>query len=224
VAGFEALVRWRHPKLGLLSPGNFVPVAEETGQITPIGAWILRQATADAAAAGFGYVAVNVSPHQFGNGGFVDTVRSALRAARLPADRLTVEITENVFLHEATAHALIDLQRLALLGVRIAIDDFGTGYSSIGYLRDLRFDLIKADKSFVDRIADRPDHERLLRGIVHVAGTMDIAVVAEGVESVEQRDLLRDMGCAYAQGFFYSPAVPLAETAGVRATIETGED
>ena len=223
VAGFEALVRWRHPKLGLLSPGNFVPVAEETGQITPIGTWILRRAIADAAAAGFGYVAVNVSPHQFGNGGFVDTVRSALRAARLPADRLTVEITENVFLHEATANALIDLQRLALLGVRIAIDDFGTGYSSIGYLRDLKFDVIKADKSFVDRIADRPDHERLLRGIVHVAGTMDIAVVAEGVESVEQRDLLRDMGCAYAQGFFYSPAVPLAETAIVRATIETGE-
>jgi len=223
VAGFEALVRWRHPQLGLLAPGNFVPVAEETGQITPIGAWILRQATADAAAAGFGYVAVNVSPHQFGNGGFVDTVRSALRAAHLPADRLTVEITENVFLHEATANALVDLQRLALLGVRIAIDDFGTGYSSIGYLRDLRFDVIKADKSFVDRIADRPDHERLLRGIVHVAGTMDIAVVAEGVETVEQRDRLRDMGCAYAQGFFYSPAVPLAETAGVQATIEMGE-
>ena len=224
VAGFEALVRWRHPKLGLLSPGNFVPVAEETGQITPIGAWILRKATADAAAAGFGYVAVNVSPHQFSNGGFVDTVRSALSAADLPADRLTVEITENVFLHEATANALLDLQRLALLGVRVAIDDFGTGYSSIGYLRDLKFDVIKADKSFVDRIADKKDHERLLRGIVHVAGTMDIAVVAEGVETVAQRDLLRDMGCAYAQGFFYSPAVPLAETSGVRATIEMGEN
>ena len=223
VAGFEALVRWRHPKLGLLSPGNFVPVAEETGQITPIGAWILRQATVDAAAAGFGYVAVNVSPHQFSDGGFVDSVRAALRAAGLPAHRLTVEITENVFLHEATANALIDLQRLALLGVRIAIDDFGTGYSSIGYLRDLKFDVIKADKSFVDRIADQKDHELLLRGIVHVARTMDIAVVAEGVETVGQRDLLRDMGCAYAQGFLYSPAVPLADTAGVQATIEKGD-
>ncbi|MEY9930156.1 diguanylate cyclase (GGDEF)-like protein [Catenulispora sp. GP43] len=223
VAGYEALVRWRHPKLGLLSPGNFVPVAEETGQITPIGAWILRRATADAAAAGFGYVAVNVSPHQFGDGGFVDTVRAALRAAELPAHRLTVEITENVFLHEATANALIDLQRLALLGVRIAIDDFGTGYSSIGYLRDLKFDVIKADKSFVDNIADKKDHERLLRGIVHVARTMDISVVAEGVETVGQRDLLRDMGCAYAQGFLYSPAVPLAETAAVQAAIEMGE-
>ncbi|MEY9859562.1 diguanylate cyclase (GGDEF)-like protein [Catenulispora sp. GAS73] len=224
VAGFEALVRWRHPKLGLLAPGNFVPVAEETGQITPIGAWILERATADAAAAGFGYVAVNVSPHQFSGGGFVDTVRSALRAADLPADRLTVEITENVFLHEATADALADLQRLALLGVRIAIDDFGTGYSSIGYLRDLKFDVIKADKSFVDRITDKKDHERLLRGIVHVAATMDLAVVAEGVETIAQRDLLRDMGCAYAQGFFYSPAVPLAETSGVRAAIEMGEN
>jgi diguanylate cyclase len=168
-------------------------------------------------------VAVNVSPHQFSGGGFVDTVRTALREAGLPPDRLTVEITENVFLHEATADALVDLQRLALLGVRVAIDDFGTGYSSIGYLRDLKFDVIKADKSFVDHIADKPDHERLLRGIIHVAGVMDIAVVAEGVETVAQRNLLRTMGCAYAQGFFYSPAVPLAETAGVRATIEMGE-
>ncbi|MBS2536019.1 EAL domain-containing protein [Catenulispora sp. NF23] len=223
VAGFEALVRWRHPKLGLLSPVNFVPVAEETGQISPIGAWILRRATADAAAAGFGYVAVNVSPHQFSGGRFVDTVRSALREAGLPPDRLTVEITENVFLHEATADALVDLQRLTRLGVRIAIDDFGTGYSSIGYLRDLKFDVIKADKSFVDHIADKPDHERLLRGIVHVARIMDIAVVAEGVETVAQRNLLREMGCAYAQGFLYSPAVPLGETAGVWATIEMGE-
>jgi diguanylate cyclase (GGDEF)-like protein len=223
VAGYEALVRWRHPKLGLLSPVNFVPLAEETGQIGPIGAWILRRAASDAAAAGFGYVAVNVSPHQFSGGGLIDTVRSALRAADLPPDRLIVEITENVFLHEATADALADLQRLSLLGVRIAIDDFGTGYSSMGYLRDLKFDVIKADKSFVDWIVDKQDHEKLLRGIVHVAGTMDIDVVAEGVETVEQRDLLRDMGCAYAQGFFYSPAVPLAETAGVRAAIEKGE-
>jgi diguanylate cyclase (GGDEF)-like protein len=220
VAGYEALVRWRHPKLGLLSPVNFVPVAEETGQITPIGAWILRQATADAAAAGFGYVAVNVSPHQFSGGGFVNTVRSALREAGLPAHRLIVEITENVFIHEATANALVDLQRLAQLGVRVAIDDFGTGYSSIGYLRDLRFDVIKADKSFVDRIAIIPDHEKLLRGIIHVATTMDIAVVAEGVETVAQRDLLRDMGCTYAQGFLYSPAVPLAQTSAVRDGIE----
>jgi EAL domain-containing protein (putative c-di-GMP-specific phosphodiesterase class I) len=118
---------------------------------------------------------------------------------------------------------MADLQRLSQLGVRIAIDDFGTGYSSMGYLRDLKFDVIKADKSFVDWIVDKADHEKLLRGIVHVAGTMDIDVVAEGVETVEQRDLLRDMGCAYAQGFFYSPAVPLTETAGVQTAIEKGE-
>ncbi|NUP53232.1 MAG: GGDEF domain-containing protein [Catenulispora sp.] len=224
VAGYEALVRWRHPKLGLLAPSSFVPLAEETGQIVAIGAWILRTAVADAVAGKFGYVAVNVSPNQFSGGGFVDTVRGALREAGLSPDRLTVEITETVFLHEATADALADLETLSMLGVRIAIDDFGTGYSSIGYLRDLKFDLIKADKSFVDRIVDLPDHERLLRGIVHVAGTMGISVVAEGVETVAQRDLLRAMGCAYAQGFLYSPAVPLVETPEVRAAIEKGED
>ena len=224
VAGYEALVRWRHPKLGLLSPATFVPLAEETGQIVPIGAWILRTAVADAEAGGFGYVAVNVSANQFTGGGFVDTVRAALRESGLAPERLTLEITETVFLHEATADALADIQTLSRLGVRIAIDDFGTGYSSIGYLRDVKFDLIKADKTFVDRIADLPDHERLLRGIVHVARTLGIAVVAEGVETAAQRDLLRDMGCAYAQGFLYSPAVPLAETQAVRESIEKGED
>jgi predicted signal transduction protein with EAL and GGDEF domain len=224
VAGYEALVRWRHPKLGLLSPATFVPLAEETGQIVAIGAWILRSAVADAKAGDFGYVAVNVSANQFTGGGFVDTVRAALRAADLAPERLTLEITETVFLHEATADALADLRTLSRLGVRIAIDDFGTGYSSIGYLRDVKFDLIKADKSFVDRIVDLPDHERLLRGIVHVAGTLGITVVAEGVETAAQRDLLRDMGCGYAQGFLYSPAVPLTETPAVREAIEKGDD
>ncbi|MFL6116140.1 MAG: putative bifunctional diguanylate cyclase/phosphodiesterase [Catenulispora sp.] len=223
VVGYEALVRWRHPKLGLLAPSNFVPLAEETGQIGPIGAWILRRAVVDAVAGGFGYVAVNVSPNQFSGGGLVETVRGALSAAGLPPDRLTIEITETVFLHEASADALADLEALSLMGVRIAIDDFGTGYSSIGYLRDLKFDLIKADKSFVDRIADLADHERLLRAIVHVARTLGLAVVAEGVETEAQRDLLRDMGCGYAQGFLYSPAVPLDRTAEVRAAIEKGE-
>jgi len=223
VAGFEALARWRHPQLGLLSPAHFVPLAEETGQIEQIGTWILRRATTDAATAGFGYVAVNVSPHQFSGGGLVDTVRAVLSEAELTPDRLTVEITETVFLHEASIDAMSDLRDLARLGVRIAIDDFGTGYSSLGYLRDLEIDVLKADKSFVDHIADLADHERLLRGIVHVAGTMDIEVVAEGVETVAQRDLLRAMGCAYAQGFLYSPAVPLADTAGVAAAIEMGE-
>ncbi|MFD0638784.1 putative bifunctional diguanylate cyclase/phosphodiesterase [Catenulispora yoronensis] len=181
VAGYEALVRWRHPQLGLLSPAAFVPLAEETGQIGPIGTWILRTAVADAASAGFGYVSVNVSASQFSGGGFVETVRGALSDAGLSPDRLVVEITETVFLHEASADALADLETLSLLGVRIAIDDFGTGYSSIGYLRDVQFDLIKADKTFVDRIVDLAEHERLLRGIVHVAGTMGITVVAEGL-------------------------------------------
>jgi EAL domain-containing protein (putative c-di-GMP-specific phosphodiesterase class I) len=222
VVGYEALVRWRHPKLGLLAPSHFVPLAEETGQIGPIGEWILRRAVADAVAGGFGYVAVNVSPNQFSGGRFVEMVRGALGAAGLPPDRLTIEITETVFLHEASVHALADLEALAQMGVRIAIDDFGTGYSSIGYLRDLKFDLIKADKSFVDRIVDLADHERLLRGIVHVARILGLAVVSEGVETEAQRDLLRDMGCAFAQGFLYSPAVPLASTAEVRVAIEKG--
>jgi diguanylate cyclase (GGDEF)-like protein len=231
VTSFEALVRWQHPDLGLLPPGQFIPLAEETGQIVPLGAWILARAIDDAAQWNSGLpptrrtrVAVNVSAFQFSGRGLVQTVTKCLETSGLPPQQLILEITETAFLHEQGGEVAQELQTLIELGVLIAIDDFGTGYSSIGYLRALHFDLLKADKSFVDKIADpdEPQHETLLRGIVQVAATLGIAVVAEGVETAAQRDLLRRMGCAYAQGFLYSPAVPLDEVPAVVAALEKG--
>jgi predicted signal transduction protein with EAL and GGDEF domain len=229
VTSFEALVRWQNPDLGLLLPDQFIPLAEETGQIVPLGTWILGRAIADAARWNSGLppgrrmrVAVNVSAHQFSGRGLADIVARCLAESGLPPQLLILEITETAFLHEQGGVVQANLSTLIELGVLIAIDDFGTGYSSIGYLRALHFDLLKADKSFVDHIADRdePQHETLLRGIVHVAETLGIAVVAEGVETAAQRDLLRAMGCAFAQGFLYSPAVPLDEVAAVVAALE----
>jgi diguanylate cyclase (GGDEF)-like protein len=229
VTSFEALVRWQNPDLGLLLPDQFIPLAEETGQIIPLGTWILGRAIADAARWNKGLppgrrtrVAVNVSAHQFSGRGLADIVARCLAESGLPAQLLILEITETAFLHDQGGAVESNLNTLMELGVLIAIDDFGTGYSSIGYLRTLHFDLLKADKSFVDRIADpdEPQHATLLRGIVHVAETLGIAVVAEGVESVAQRDLLRAMGCAFAQGFLYSPAVPLDEVAALVAALE----
>ena len=230
VSGFEALARWQNPELGrILGPDQFIPLAEETGQIIPLGRWIIRKAITDAARCNAGApdgrarrFAVNVSAHQFEGRGLVETVTEALEETGLAAELVVLEITETVFLHEQEHGVFDNLEALAALGVRIAIDDFGTGYSSIGYLKKLNFDLLKADKTFVEHIADRqaPEHETLLRGIVHVAGSLGIEVVAEGVETAAQRDVLRAMGCHYAQGFLYSPAVPLEEVPGVVAALE----
>jgi len=227
VAGFEALVRWQHPELGLLMPSHFIPLAEETGQIVPLGEWILGRAIADAARWNGGRtgpqarrVTVNVSAHQFLDDGLVDWIDRQLTEADLPADLLILEITETAFLHHHGPEVRQNLKALSQLGVRIAVDDFGTGYSSISYLRDLHIDILKADRSFVERIAEDSGHLRLLKGIVTVAYALEIDLVAEGVETVAQRDLLRKMGCRYAQGFYYSPAVPVDRVVALAAELE----
>jgi diguanylate cyclase (GGDEF)-like protein len=227
VAGFEALVRWQHPEFGLLTPNQFIPLAEETGQIVQLGEWIMGRAISDAArwnagrsAAEARRVTVNVSAHQFLEASFVDAIDRKLTAAGLPARLLILEITETAFLHHHGPEVSKNLKALSRIGVRIAVDDFGTGYSSIAYLRDLSIDVLKADRSFVDHIAEDPSHLRLLQGIVTVATALEIAVVAEGVETVAQRNLLRDMGCTYAQGFYYSPAVPVDRVTSLSAELE----
>jgi len=227
VAGFEALVRWQHPEFGLLTPDQFIPLAEETGQIVPLGEWILGRAIDDAARWNAGHepaqkrrVTVNVSAHQFLEDNLVSLIERRLTAAGLPPELLILEITETAFLHHHGPEVQRNLNALSLIGVRIAIDDFGTGYSSIAYLRDLRIAILKADKSFVDRIAQDAGHLRLLQGIVTVAYALEIDVVAEGVETVAQRDLLRKMGCRYAQGFYYSRAVPVDRVASLVAELE----
>jgi len=227
VAGFEALVRWQHPEFGLLGPNQFIPLAEETGQIVPLGAWILGRAITDAARWNAGRprgqtrrVTVNVSAHQFLDDGLVDSIDRKLTEAGLPAELLILEITETAFLHHHGPEVQRNLNALSRIGVRIAVDDFGTGYSSIAYLRDLSIDILKADRSFVERIAEDSGHLRLLQGIITVAYALEIDVVAEGVETVAQRDLLRKMGCRYAQGFYYSPAVPVDRVAALAAELE----
>ena len=227
VAGFEALIRWQHPELGLLPPSQFIPLAEETGQIVPLGAWVLGRAIADAAAWNAGrpaqeakHVTVNVSAHQFLEDGMVDQINRKLMSEGLPSELLILEITETAFLHHHGPEVSRNLNALSALGVRIAVDDFGTGYSSIAYLRDLSIHILKADRSFVDRIAEDQEHLALLQGIVTVAGALNIDVVAEGVETEQQEALLRTMGCSFGQGFLYSKAVPIDGVAAITAQLE----
>jgi diguanylate cyclase (GGDEF)-like protein/PAS domain S-box-containing protein len=215
IAGFESLVRWPHPEWGLLMPGEFIDIAEDTGLIVPLGWWVLRQALRDLAAErgpGAGtrcppYVAVNVSARQFRAGGFMRNVREALDAAGLPPSALLLELTESALLRlEGNTGA--DLTELKRLGVRLAIDDFGTGYSSLSYLRELPIDILKIDRAFVDGIGISQQRLALAQGIVQIAQTLGIAVVAEGIETDEQCELLTEMGCEYGQGYLL--AKPMA--------------
>jgi diguanylate cyclase (GGDEF)-like protein/PAS domain S-box-containing protein len=207
VSGFEALVRWTHPQLGLLMPGQFIEVAEDTGLVVPLGAWVLRRALSDLAsgpgpAAGTRppYVSVNVSARQFRSTDFVPTVLTALDQAGLPPSALLLELTESALLTRDKS-IKAELAEIRRLGIRLAIDDFGTGYSSLSYLRELPFNILKIDKSFVDGIAVVPQSLALVEGIVRIAQTLRLAVVAEGIETSEQCALLTEMGCQYGQGY-----------------------
>ncbi|WP_156311836.1 EAL domain-containing protein [Methylobacterium platani] len=207
----EALVRWRHPTRGLVPPGAFIPLAEETGLIDRLGAWILRRACHDAAAWTDGArVAVNVSAVQMRHGPFVATVRGALRASGLPPHRLEIEITETVPIEGEAADRLRALRRL---GVRIALDDFGTGYSSLSYLRRFPFDTIKIDRSFVADIAD-PGTAAIVRAVVGIGAQLGATVTAEGIETEEQFAAVRREGCTEVQGYLIGR--PAALDAGGR--------
>jgi EAL domain-containing protein (putative c-di-GMP-specific phosphodiesterase class I) len=232
LAGFEALIRWPHPQWGMMQPGQFITLAEETGQIIAIGSWVLNRATADitrlrraagppgpgvagpspaagpAPASRHGlYVSVNVSARQFADAGFADTVRQVLASSGLEARALMLELTETALLRrDERLHA--DLAELRTIGVKLAIDDFGTGYSSLSYLRDLPMDVVKMDRSFVEGIADSDQRLALAEGIVQIARTLNLEVVAEGIESEVQRDLLSSMGCHYGQGYLLAMPMP----------------
>jgi diguanylate cyclase (GGDEF)-like protein/PAS domain S-box-containing protein len=211
VVAFEALVRWNHALRGMISPVNFIPLAEETGLIVPLGDWVLRQACMDAAqwSQDVG-VAVNLSPVQFKNLNLVSSVKEALRASGLPAERLELEITESVLLQNSEA-TLSVLHELRSFGVRISLDDFGTGYSSLSYLRSFPFDKIKIDRSFVSELATREDSMAIVRAVTGLGKSLGIVTTAEGVETDAQFELLRQEGCTQAQGYLFSRPRPAAE-------------
>ena len=211
VTGFEALLRWNHPTHGLVSPADFIPIAEETGAIAPIGAWVLRTACADAVRWPEGIrVAVNLSPTQFKSKTLVADIVSALAASNLPAQRLEVEITETVMLQD-TATTLETLNQIRDLGVRIAMDDFGTGYSSLSYLRRFPFNKIKIDQCFIRDMSEEHESMAVLRAITGLGTSLGMTTTAEGVETLDQLSRLRVEGCTEVQGYFFSKPKPVAE-------------
>jgi diguanylate cyclase (GGDEF)-like protein len=210
VVGAEALIRWRDPELGEVSPGQFIPVAEESGFIIAIGDWVLEQAVRQAARwrdAGFAMpVSVNVSALQFQQADFIDRVAAVLREHKLAGALLELELTESILVHDAN-DALARLSQLSQLGVRLAIDDFGTGYSSLAYLKRFPIDRLKIDRSFVKGLPSDESDAAIVRAIVQLAQALAMTVIAEGVETEPQRAFLLELGCNEFQGFLYAPAL-----------------
>ena len=223
ISGFEALVRWRHPERGLLGPDRFIPLAEEHGLIAELGEQVLRRACADAAAWPRSMsVAVNLSALQLGDPGIVTLVHEVLIETGLSPSRLELEITETALTRDFQA-ALDALRRLKALGVRIAMDDFGTGYSSLSTLHSFPFDKIKIDKSFVDGLGKLERSTVIVRSVLGIGRGLGMPVVAEGVETPAQRDILRAEGCAQLQGYLIGKPVPLEAHAALFASTAAGE-
>ena len=217
ITGFEALVRWPHAERGMISPAEFIPVAEDTGLINPLGGLMLRRACLDAAAWPDDVrVAVNLSPLQFRSGNLLSIVTDALRHSGLSPRRLELEITETLLL-EKSAQVLATLHALRALGVRISMDDFGTGYSSLSYLRSFPFDKIKIDQSFVRDLGANREAQAIIRSIVSLGKGLGVTITAEGVETEAELSCLRTEGCDEGQGFLFSKARPNAEIVGLLA-------
>ena len=210
----EALVRWEHPLRGRVAPNHFIPVAEETGLIVPIGQWILEQACRQAAAWQRAYphaqrlvVSVNLSARQFQHPTLVADIGRTLRQTALPARCLKLEITESVVMQDAEA-AIVTLRGLKSLGIQLAIDDFGTGYSSLSYLKILPVDTLKIDRSFVDGLGQDPQDTAIVRSIIALARTLHLSVTGEGIETAAQQHHLQQLGCHRGQGYLFARPVP----------------
>jgi predicted signal transduction protein with EAL and GGDEF domain len=226
IASVEALLRWRHPDRGYVSPAEFIPLAEESGLMFAIDEWVLREGCRQARewqAEGMPFlrVAVNVSPVNFRQSRFMQAVRAALADFDLDPRYLEVELTETTVMGDAEGAVAI-LEDLSRMGVLVSIDDFGTGYSSMSYLRKLPIDKLKIDRSFVSDLATSPDAASIVKAIISLAHSLRLKVVAEGVETAAQLDQLRELGCDQYQGFYRSPAVlPAAIVAMVRSSTES---
>jgi diguanylate cyclase (GGDEF)-like protein/PAS domain S-box-containing protein len=223
VVGAEALIRWSHPKLGVVGPSRFVPVAEDSGMVGQIGDWVLRAVCRQIRQwQGEGLslpVAVNVSARQFQQSDLVDLVVNVLSETRVPARLLEIELTESAVMHDAEA-SVVALERLKSFGVQISIDDFGTGYSSLSYLKRLPLDVLKIDQSFVRDISSDPNDAAIVRAIITLARSLGMKVIAEGVETEAQLAFLNAYGCQYAQGYMFGQPMPPEEFVKVaRASI-----
>jgi EAL domain-containing protein (putative c-di-GMP-specific phosphodiesterase class I) len=229
VVGVEALVRWAHPERGLVAPGEFIPVAEDTGLIAPIGEWVLREACRQARVWQGEYgdapirMAVNLSGRQLAREGLRDTVANALADADLSPELLCLEITESA-LAEDPAAARETLRSLKRLGVCLAIDDFGVGFSSLSQIRQLPpVDVIKIDRSFVSGLGRNREDEAIVASVISLARALEVETIGEGVETAEHARALRELGCDHAQGFLFSRPVPPAELGELLAAAELGE-
>jgi EAL domain-containing protein (putative c-di-GMP-specific phosphodiesterase class I) len=229
IVGFEALVRWMHPEHGLLLPDQFIPLAEETGAIVPLGRWVLRTACLEAlqwqrdSTSGEPLsLSVNVSMRELASPDFVDAVAATLEQTSFPADRLQLELTESVLM-EALEPIRGRINAVRALGITVCIDDFGTGYSSLGHLHRLPIDKIKIDRLFVRHLDEAPGNREILRTILVLARHLGLDVVAEGVESDAQLVTLRELACAYGQGFLFSKPVPPSQVAELLASDEPGD-
>jgi diguanylate cyclase (GGDEF)-like protein len=215
--GAEALIRWQHPDQGMVAPGRFIPVAEESGLIIPIGAWVLEQACHQLRDWHYrdeggpqGSVEVNLSARQIDDPQIVATIEEILSRTGLPPEHLTLEITESALMKDAAA-ALVVLQALKEIGVLLAIDDFGTGYSSLSYLQRFPLDILKVDRMFVHELGQDAGGDEIVSAVISLAHALGLEVVAEGVESTQQLEILRSLDCDFAQGFLFSRPVPASE-------------
>src|SRR5450631_2320568 len=211
ITSFEALLRWHHPERGMISPAEFIPIAEEMGLIIPLGEWVLRTACAEAATWPSEInISVNVSSLQLTNQNLVNVIISAIASARIPTNRLEIEITESVFIQNTVAN-LSTLKKLHELGVKFAMDDFGTGYSSLGYLLSFPFSKIKIDRSFITGLSDTNESRAIVRAVADLARNLYMIVTAEGVETDQQLEQIRILGCTEMQGYLFSHPLPAAE-------------
>jgi EAL domain-containing protein (putative c-di-GMP-specific phosphodiesterase class I) len=217
IVGLEALVRWQHPARGAVSPADFIPLAEETGQIVAVGSWVLGEACRQAGSWQAAYraqpplsISVNLSSRQLAQAGVVEEVAGVLDGTGLEPVSLVIEITESTLMHDTEA-TVAKLQALKALGVRLAVDDFGTGYSSLGYLRRFPFDVLKLDKSFVDGVALNPEDAALCHAVIRLGEALKLRVVAEGIETYEQALELHRLGCELGQGYYFAKPLTAPE-------------
>jgi EAL domain-containing protein (putative c-di-GMP-specific phosphodiesterase class I) len=222
ISGFEALLRWQHPKRGLVPPDQFIPLAEEIGLIAALGEWVLYRACEQAANWPDELkIAVNVSASQFRDPRFADVIANAIDASALAPQRLELEITESVLLGNSS-ETIATLHELKARGLRIALDDFGTGYSSLSYLRSFPFDKIKIDQSFVRDATATKGSKLIVRAITSLGRSLGMTTTAEGVETVEQLNQMKAEGCNEAQGFLFSRPVPATELASTILSFRNG--